>query len=276
MQTIFVSSSLRTAGTPSRFTVSLGNGVLRANPKVKTRCAISEATINRSWFNVREGANAVLFQGGITRYIQPGQYSILDIRTAVQAILEEGVTLSFSRINSKFTFTSTLAYTYTIDLLKLAPALGWTLGASTVTLTQSDFMKTSPYPARISNVNAIYIHADLPKMGDTVLDNLYGDAYFGASTIVQKVPVDSPPDDNIIFRSSSLELDMFDLQEGHVDTVTFWVTDERGDPLDLFFDWSFTLVVQHVPTESTDILETLQESRDLLKLAVLSNENVLR
>lgn len=275
MQTIYLSSALRTQGTPSRFNIAFGNSVFRAQRGYETRCAISEVTINRSWSNVREGENAIIFPSG-TRYVPPGQYNVIDLRVAVQSILETGVTLTYSRITSKFTFTSTLPYTFTIDLLKLAPALGWPLGQGVITLSQSEFVKTSPLPARISNVNALYIHSDLSKRGDTVLDNIYDDAYFGASTIIQKVPIDSPPDDNIIFRSSSLDLDTFTLQEGHIDNAWFWVTDEQGVPLELFFDWSMTLVVQQLPKESTDILETLQETRDLVKLAVLSTENVMQ
>lgn len=275
-QTLYVSSDLRSQGDPSRFLVSVGNGVLRARKGYTTHCAVIEATINRSWYNVQEGLNYIsLFSGAIIRFVPPGQHDVNSLRAAMQTILGTyDIEVSYSRLTGKYTLTGSNT-SPSIDLGPMGPALGWPQDSVVVFPENTNYVVSSPLPARISSVTAIYIHSDLSKQGDSVVDNLYGDDFYGSSTIICKVPVNVAPFDNQVFTSSSIENDLFELQDGLVDSIWFWVTDESGKPLDLFFDWSMTILVRHTPKDNTDMIDILEETRDLVKLAVLSNENIL-
>ncbi len=278
-QTLYISSALRSQGSPSRFLVSVGNGILRGRKGYTTQCAVTEATLNRSWYNVQQGLNYIqLFSGAVKPQIPPGQYDVNSLRAAIQTILGPyNIDVTYSRLTGKYTLQGD-AESPVINMGPLGPVLGWPENATVSFTTQTNYIVTAPLPARVSTVTAVYIHSDLSKAGDSVVDNLYGgDDFYGASSIICKVPISVPPFDNQTFVSSSLENDLFELQDGMIDSIWFWVTDDSGRDLELFHDFSFTLLVRHVPHEkNNDVLSVLEEILDLTKLNVLSNENVLQ
>lgn len=273
-QLLYVNSALRHSGEPYDFRLILGNGALVARRGFRTKIAISEATINRSWYNVREGANTLLLNSQPLD-IPVGQYNALDLRVALSTALPAGWTVMYSRLTAKFTFTrpSDGVESYQIQTGPLGPLLGFPMN-STILLSTAAPSVTSFRPARVNSENSILVHADIAKAGGSVLDNLTQTDAFNDSTVLAKIPIDAPPNDNIVYRAQT-DLDFVELTQGHADTLRIWLTDENDDILPLGFDWTMTLAVLHVPQDSTDTLETLQESRDLLKLLVLSKKSVL-
>jgi len=197
----------------------------------------------------------------------------------MQSILNVyNITITYNKLTGSFTMQGD-AQSPNLNLGPLGPALGWPENADVTFPENTQYSVTSPLPARVSSVTALYIHSDISKSGDAVVDNLYGDEFYGASSIICKVPVTVAPFDNQVFVSNSPENSMFEIQDGLVDSVWFWVTDDTGKELELLFDWSMTLVVQHEKKdklEPNEMLDILEETRDLVKLAVLSNENILQ
>jgi hypothetical protein len=280
-QILYVSSARRSRGEPHDFHILLGNDVLRARRGFRSRLAISEATVNRSWYNVKEDSRTLTLRAppagpNLLLSIPVGSYNALDLRVALAAALPPtGWQVTYNRLSSKYTITRPADATtiYMLDVLSLGPLLGFP-AFSTVMFSQSIPAVTSPQPARVNSENSLLIHTDLTKAGGAVLDNLVNVDQFSDSTVLAKIPIDAPPNDNVIFRMQN-DLEFVQLPHGHTDALRLWVTDENNVPLALSFDWTCTLVITHDPDEDTALLETLQESRDLLKLMALSNKSVL-
>jgi hypothetical protein len=278
-QILYVNSSLRNQGEPNDYRIQLGNDVLRARKGFRTRLAIAEATLNRSWYNVKEGANSIQLNSS-TITLPVGSYNALDLRVALAQSLPTGWTVVYNRLTSKYSITRPVDATevYLLSLNSIGPLLGFA-DSSTVIFSTLLPTITSPQPARVNSENSIYIHTDITKSGGSVLDNMINANTFNDSTVIAKIPIDAPPNDNIIFRMQN-DLEFIELPHGHTDSLRLWVTDENNAPLQLSFDWTCTLVVIHEPDDSQDVLNTLQESRDLLKLmaleGTLSSKSVLR
>lgn len=274
-QVLYVNSARRHTGTSSDFKVILGNGVLHAPRGSRTSIAVGEATINRSWLNVKQGANWMEIDG-VPVQIPEGNYNALDLRVALSAALPVGWSVTYNRLTAKFTFTrpTNSVPGYLVAFRFIGPLLGFG-PATLVVLTSENPQATSTRPARVNGENAILIHSDLTKASGGVLDNLTAVDSFVDSTVIAKVPIDVPPYDNIVFRVQN-DLEFFDVQQGHTDAMRIWLTDENDVPVDLQYDWTTTLVVSHEPEQSTELLETVQEARDLLKLMALSKKNILR
>lgn len=274
-QVIYVNSALRTLGTPSDFRVTLGNGSLHASRGFRTRVAVGEATINRSWFNVKPDHNYILLDN-VPKELPVGNYNAIDLRIALSRALPVGWVVSYDRLASRFSITrpDDAEFGYAIAFKSLGNILGFT-DNTVVVLTPPNPTAVSTFPARVSGENAVLVHSDMSKSGGSALDNFANIDAFNDSSIIAKIPIDVAPYDNLIFRVQN-DLEFFDVPFGHTDAVRFWLTDERNVPLVSQFDWTMTLVVSHEPDDSMDMLETLKEARDLLKLQVLSKKSVLR
>lgn len=267
-QILFVNSALRSQGTPSDFRIVFGNDVLRAKRGYRTRLAISEATINRSWYNVLHGQNTFTL-GDDTYSVPPGQYNTLDLRSMMSSLLPQGWSVTYSRLTSKFTITRPSAGppVYMLSLNTLGPLLGF-VSNSTVFLSADVPSVTSSQPARINVQNSLFVHTDLMKSGGSVLDNMGPDTLFNDSSVLAKIPIDVPPNDNIVFRMQN-DLEFVELPHGHTDAMRFWVTDENNVGIPLSFEWTCTLVVIHEPEHDTSLLEVARETRDYLRLQAL-------
>lgn len=274
-QIFYVNSSQRTSGTSNDFTVNFGS-TLRATRGTRTRLALTEAVIRRSWYNIQKDVNDRIIVNENTVLIVPeGFYNTIDLRVAIASILPSGWLITYSRIANKYTITSpATAGINSIFLEKIAPLLGWTEGV-TILFPLPMTSRTSPNVADVSTENSLLINSDLTRSPYSVLDNMSLADTFVESSIIAKVPVNAAPNDNITFRAST-DLEFIDLPNGHVDTLRLWVTNEDGENIRLTNDWTCTFVAIHEPEESTDMLETVQELRDYVKLMVLSDKSVLQ
>lgn len=272
-QILYVNSALRNSGSPSDFKVILGNDVLRARKGYRTSLAVGEATINRSWYNVKSGSN-VLILNSTTLTIPPGNYNALDLRVALASVLPLGWSVTYDRLTSRYTInTNGTITTFVLGFQRMGRILGFP-DFSTVTLSMGNPSATSTQAARVNGENSIFVRADLTKSGGAILDNTVNRDAFNDSTTIAKIPIDVAPFDNIVYRVQN-DLEFFELPQGHTDAIRIWLTDDSGVPLDVAFDWTLTLVVSHEPEESSSMLEAMQETRDLLKLVVLSDKRVL-
>ena len=270
-QILYINSALRLDGSPSSFRISLGNDALSTKRGYTSQLAVAEATISRSWYNIRNPTNVfMLTPPGLIYTIPEGNHNVLDVRTALASLLPSGWTVTYSRLTSRFTIIrpNDDVDVYILDLRDLAPLLGFTPG-SWVIFSQLIRGVTSPNPARIATQNSILIHSDISTVGGSVLDNSTEVQAFNASTVLAKVPINAPPDSNIIFRVES-DLSFVQLTATNVDTVRFWVTDESYKPIPLLFDWTMSLVVTHEPDGDSTALEVAKDSRDYLQLLALN------
>jgi hypothetical protein len=235
---------------------------------------VTEASIPRTWYSLRQGANSFKLQpGNVTVALPIGYLNALDLRAALQAALPTGWQVSYSRISNKLTFTrpNDSVEMYTFDLTGFPRQV---LGFATDTVEMYNSI-VSDLPIRVNGEVALLLHMDLQKSANGSMDNI-GDASFADSTILAKVPVNAAPFDNVTF-SHEGELQWQEIVATHVDSLRVWLTDDSGVPIDLPHDWSFSLVVEQEPrTNGPDAsMAALGDIRDVLKLMALSDKNIL-
>lgn len=271
-QQLYFASSKRSDGRPSDFSVILGNRVLTSKPGCTTRVMVTEASIPRTWYSFRQGANIFHVNPGNVPVIMPiGYLNAIDIRAALQTALPNGWNVTYSRITNRLQIFRPLdaVEAYTFDLTGFPrEALGFDSDYVSF-YNNSEF---SDLPIRVNSQSAVLLHTDLQKGANGSMDNLYSQS-FSESTVLAKIPVNAAPFDNITY-SHEGEMQWQEVQQTHVDSLRIWLTDESGEPIDLPHDWSFTLVVEQEPRALTDT--TLGDIRDILKLIALSDEKILR
>lgn len=272
---MYFTSSSRITGTPSDFSVILGNRVLTSRIGHTTRVMVTEASIPRTWYSLRQGANSFKLQpGNVTVALPVGYLNAIDLRAALQSALPTGWQVAYSRVSNKLTFTrpNNAVETYTFDLAGFPrQVLGF--ANDTVTFNTNSAPTSSDIPIRVNGEVALLLHMDLQKSAYGSMDNI-GDSSFADSTILAKVPVNAAPFDNVVF-SHEGELQWQEIVATHVDSLRVWLTDDSGVPIELPHDWSFTLVVEQEPRHSQDASMTaLGDIRDVLKLMALSDKNI--
>lgn len=275
-QTLYINSALRLDGSPSDFRVALGTDALSARDDYESRLIVTEATISRSWYNVSLANNSFTVQSDdnppVVESIRVGNYNVLDMRSALNSALRRlnpSWDVSYSRISSTYLITrpNDDVFTYTINLGGLSTLLGFE-NNSFVILNQQLPAIRSPNPARISQQNCVFIHCDITKSGNAVLDNSLERNMFTDSTIICKLPINAPPDDNIVYMANDLS-NSIRLINSRVDTMRLFVTDENYKRIPLLFDWTATLLVTHTPKDTNQDTRLLEEARDYLQLLAL-------
>lgn len=273
-QLLYFTSSSRASGVPGDFSVILGNRVMSSRMGYVTRAMVAEASIPRTWYSLREGANTFIIQPGNVSVALPiGYLNAIDLRAYLQAALPNGWGVTYSRITNKLTISRPLdaVETYTWDLSGFPKQV---LGFSEDTVAFYNNSTTSRLPIRVNGESAVLLHMDLQKSANGSMDNLESPS-FADSTVMAKIPVNAAPFDNVIF-SHEGELQWQEVVATHVDSLRIWLTDDTGALLDLPHDWSFTLVVEQEPrVQADESIAALGDIRDVLKLMALSDKNIV-
>lgn len=278
-QLVFISSKQRISGNPYEFVINFNDSLLRAEKGNFMRLTVQEATINRSWYSIQEGANSFHLVdnfNNVTVITFPvAYYSALDIRSTLQGLMPSGWAINYERKTNKFSFTrgfdSTPSYKF-VFFNNLSEVLGFRQNEQP-TFTQANRTIISTLPIRVNEENAVVIHTDLPKSKFSTMDNHdTNNRSFKESTILCKIPIQAPPFDNVVYHVQANEF-VYDLTAANISTVRVWVTDENDRVLQLPYDWSMTWKVEHLPMGNGR--DALEDMRDYLKLMLLSNEKIM-
>lgn len=278
-QLVFINSKQRLTGQPYDFTINFNDGLLKAEKGSFMRLTVQEATINRSWYSIQAGANSFniidSFNNTTTITFPVAYYSAIDIRSTLAGLLPSGWTVTYDRKTNKFTFTrgndSTPSYRFVFSN-SLYEVLGFKLGEQP-TFTTASKSVTSTVPIRVNEENAVVIHTDLPRSKFASMDNHdANNKSFKESTLLCKIPIQAAPFDNVVYVVQS-PMFVYDLTASNISVVRVWVTDENDRVLQLPYDWSMTLRIEHLPL--TNGREAIEDVADYLKLMILSNEKII-
>lgn len=276
-QVLLINSKQRIAGTPYDFQVNINDGLLKCAKGEQMRVTMAEATINRSWYSIQDGENDFIIRDSdnndTTITFPTAYYTAIDVRTTLQGLMPTW-SITYDRKTNKFTFTRP-ADSKTFYKFIFSNTLNEVLGFGETeqpTFTIANPTVTSTNPIRVNAENAIFIHSNLPKSKMSCLDNhnLTNKA-FKESTLLAKIPIETPPFDNIVYNMNS-PIFSYTISASDIYNIRFWITDENERVLKLPFDWSCTLLVEHSQANKTD---SVKDIKDLLSLMVLSNEKIL-
>lgn len=277
-QLIFINSKQRMTGTPYDFNINFNDGLLKADRGGYMRLTVQEATINRSWYSIQEGANSFQIvdnNNNITTITFPvAYYNAIDIRSTLSGLLPAGWSITYDRKTNKFTITrgndSTTWYKFVFSN-SLYEILGFRLGEQPM-FTQAVKSVVSSVPIRVNEENAVCIHTNLPRTKFSGVDNHNTtNKNFKESTVLLKVPIQAAPYDNIVYMMQSPAF-VYDLTADNISTVRVWLTDENEKELQVPYDWSMTWLVEFLPFEKQD---PMNDIKDYLKLMILSNEKLI-
>jgi hypothetical protein len=277
-QLVFVNSKQRISGNAYDFIINFNDGVLKAQKGGFMRLTLEEATINRSWYSIQEGANSFKLidnYGNITVITFPiAYYNAIDVRSTLSGLLPSGWSVIYDRKTNKYTITrgsdSTPSYKF-VFTNSLYEVLGFKKGEEPTFTIASPYV-VSTVPIRVNEENAVCIHTNLPRRKYSAIDN--GDSSnnnFKESSILAKIPIQCAPFDNVIYQVNS-PVYVYDLTADNISTVRVWLTDENEKPLIVPYDWSMTWSVEFVPIDEAN---PLNDIKDYMRFMILSNERLL-
>lgn len=229
----------RNQGTLSEPTFYLPpNLFVNTNNKTKfLKISLYTLTINREWTDVIAGINDTFkyFDGAnlVTITIPAGSYSIYAFRDYLNAIITNYV-VTYSITTNKLTLTTVVPTSY-ITPINSGVFFGLIDGTQYTGLTF-----TSVNPVNMQYVSTIYLNTDIAS-GSFNLDSV-NQSNFQTSTIIDRIPVQTPPYGNIIYhsneKSATLEIPMLN----HISSIRFWLsTDKLMKIENLVFPYTFTL-----------------------------------
>ena len=237
---LHVSSRNRTFGSRSDFSVNIPSDVFENKLDNKyLKLNLQEITLNYSWYSVQDGVNNLFtFHNNTSNtdtaiYIPAGSYNVTDFNTFLNNKLSGSYTVTYSSSTNKYTFTSA-------DPLNTirSQGAGQFLGLEDNTTTTGTF--TSTRPVDMTYINTVYLHSDISKINET-FDNLDSKIMSG-STILARIPVDVAPFSNINYKIHTNTNDGVKLAVSQLDSIRFFFTDDKGNPLNLTTDT--TLVIR--------------------------------
>jgi hypothetical protein len=279
-QIVFINSKQRLSGTPYDYIINFNDGLLKADKKGYMQLTVVEATINRSWYSIQEGANSFNIldkNDNVTTITFPvAYYNAIDLRSALVGLMPTGWEVTYDRKTNKFRFRYTNMQQG--DMFKfvfsnsLNEVLGFHDGESPFVTIDNDTIVSS-VPIRVSEENAVVIHTDLPRRKFSSIDNHdKNNKSFKEATVLAKIPIEVQPFDNIVYVMSSPTF-VYDLTANSISTVRVWVTDENDRKLILPHDWSMTVKIEFKKYD--DNSDPMLDVRDYLKLMVLSDKNII-
>jgi len=274
-QVVFINSKQRVSGTPYDFYVTFNDGLLKADKNTFMKITLAEATINRSWYSIQEGTNTFILRGNSDVVIEfpIAYYNALDVRATLQQILPSGWLVSYERKTNKFTFTRPVDGVASYKFIfsnQLSEVLGFE-ESEEPTMTLASPLVVSTNPIRVNAENAVFIHSNLPRGKMSSIDNHnIVNNNFKESTVFAKIPINVQPFDNIVYEMNAPVFSYTLNTDVH--SVRFWITDENENVLKLPYDFSMTLMIEHMLIQKDDPLKNIE---DYIKLMVLSNDKII-
>lgn len=280
-QYLYINSAGRKAGTISDFTIDIQSSLVRGEPTESLIATVCTCVINRSWYTVSAPYNtfSILTNGVSSTFtFLPGYYSVKDVRSALLQGLP-GWVASYAGLTNKFSFQPPVVplTSYSFSFSNSCCSLLGFLITDTPTITTDSFGSASPIistlPAKVNIENSVLIHCDLPKVRCAAVDNLSGSAFL-ESDILISIPVTCAPFDNVSYIDNGGGTYMADLALSYIHGARFWITDERGNPLILQYDWLIVMKLIYTMPDSMDSGNNIKKIADDLRLIVLSDKKI--
>ena len=236
---LFLSSSNRSSGNNSKFTVYLPSSLITINNNKQKILKVSmyDITLTYDWFNVQSSNNSLTYFNGTTTTtitIPVGNYSVFQLKDALNGLLST-YTVTYNELRNNFTFTTTNA----TDSITPTTS-GLLLGLINATTYTGTF--TSVFPAKMSIYNTLYLNTDLNNT-NTNLDNL-GQQTVNTSTVLDSVPVNVSPYDTLYYESINPSSFNVSVTSNHLNSITLFLTTNTGENLITNTPWNVTLQLE--------------------------------
>jgi hypothetical protein len=280
IQYVYINSVNRKSGTASDFVIDIQSSLVRGEPTETLVAEVCSVVLNRSWYTIASPNNTftISTNGVPSIFTFPqGYYSVKDVRNALMSGLP-GWVVSYVPLTNTFSFRppSTPSTTYSFSFQNSCCNLcGFTQSdapSTTADLYGNATSIVSTQPAKVNVESAVLIHCDLPKVRCAVIDNLTGP--FIESDILISLPVTCAPFDNLAFIDQGGGDFLADLSLSYIHGARFWITDERGNPLTLQYDWLLVLKLIFTMPSSVQSDDNIQKIADDLRLIVLSDKKI--
>lgn len=295
---IFLSSSFRSEGTSSSFSINLIKPITLSNPNnwLTVRVGSAEIPYNFKLINSSNNVisfqftrNAITYTGSIT--IEPGNYNILSLLTEIKSKLIVSIqslsgwdgssvfNFSYNRNTGKVTFsmvgTDSIVTSLTILLASgvMYRCLGYTAGFTfgyTNPSTRTD--STSSQNVNVSQNTALYVRSENLSQTSNYENVVSRPEY---SDILAKIQIGVLPG-SIIQWTNSTDLEI-DLSNQIVDRIQLYLGDSNLYEVDMGnLDWTCRLTIQEwsykqdshstdrIPNEMMDptVMDTLAKERE--------------
>lgn len=238
---IYISTVNRASGNPGSFSITIHPDSCRSKDYEVMRLNLDELTIGRQWSEIIEGVNdTIVFtdeNDDETTYTIPDEnYTAYSFRDKLNSLLTGKYTITYNASTNRYTFTASNS-AYKLYALNT----GQFLGLNADTDYQGTF--TSEYPINLTYINTIYLNSDITS-NSQALDNIKN-ANTDSSTILARIPVDVPPNSNIIWKNLT-DNNGIKLHNLNLNSINFWLTTDKNTRLTLNNDFDFCLRVNFI------------------------------
>ena len=271
-QLLFISSDERESGGPSDFTLSLPAHLISCLPHQKMRMVLNDVVMPYTWYNVQGTNNTFeIVVNGSTHAItlDVGSYHALQMRDHLNSKLSSySVTVSFTEISSKFTFT--MSNPVGVNALVFAAQGAHNLLGFSKSTSNSFVGGVVQSTGAVSMMftDALYLHCDLLN---TNVDKRAGDQQtFHLSTAFAKIMINTSPFNNIIFQNINDDY-MLNLLDHRVTQMHFWITTVEHGIIQLNDEFSFTMKVEVFEDDEKTLVHQNSGLGELLRLLLLQN-----
>lgn len=238
---LHISSRNRIGGSKSDFAVSIPTDVFDNNSS-NVKLNLHELTLNYSWYNVsvENNNNTFRFYSVVddTEYIitiPTGNYNVTQMKDFLNGILENEYVVTYDVMTNTFRFTASNP----LNRLTGADASQF-LGVEENDEHIGDFNSTKPVD--MTYIDTIYLHSDVSSI-NTTFDNL-SSKKMTQSSILARIPVEVAPFSNINYYSHSNHCEGIKVAGNSIDSMRFFLTDDRGNRLNITSEYNLVLKLQ--------------------------------
>jgi hypothetical protein len=273
VEMLYINSKNRYIGTPSDFYVTIPNNMINLlDRKGRIKFTVMDAIINRSWYSIQENNNTFTVSDGTTSTeynIPVGYHSVKTLKTVLQELLVNW-TITWDKYTDKCTFKPpNNGKVYTLSFNDASCELFGFKQNDTPSGTYSSPI-VSGYPLKVNRESAVLIHADIPKLENSVVDNILQSDFYESDVII-KIPIDVAPFDNLIYMANGTDLYSFVSSASNINEIRFWISDEHNRRLEVPYDWTLTMRIEYIyDDEPTGVHTNIERIRDYLKYIILS------
>jgi hypothetical protein len=198
--------------------------------------SLVSATIPYSFYTINNSNNKLMYTINAetyTLYIDPGNYSISQLTTYLNANLITGLTCTYDSIRNKMTFSASTGFTFDISSTALRM-----MGITTYVSVSNKI--TSTNCVNLQTIQYINVRTNF-KTGNFTCDQLY------LQTLLCSIPVSNHiPNSNIIYQHQG-NVFTIDLYTNTLDNFTIALFDQDDNYIDLNgCDWSMVIQIDIV------------------------------
>lgn len=220
----------------SQLVFSLPNAYKASNAVVYCTARIVHAEIPNSFYIVNQYNNLLHTSFG-TYPIPYGNYNANTLQTYLKSVFPANVSLSFSPLNGRFTFSSPNMAFSILDDSTCGILLGFTNGTTyaSIIVSGSNVLEM-PRPANLYGLKSVYVR--LPQL---VMDNL--NTISKDKSTIANIPKNVSPYGVILYENASGSYSVVKNDLKGLDTnLTVELLDDQQNPIDFNgIEWSITL-----------------------------------